>query len=246
MVGRADAPFRDGGTRCRDAPFPFDMRMKCLPERGNSHRNSPCRRVRIRSLAQGLAIALTLLLVACGGRAFDPTGPCTADGRAPGAYPELEALVRTTFSGREPDRLDSGRNCSDAALGTLKGAGISEIRFAGSTWNLGASSGVTIAVLEGEGLDAEEAAAFYEAGARAGRNVESVETQTVDVNGVSATRIDALNGESFQTVIVAPTDVPNLVKVVLVASFIREVQTREAHDSVVIDAMAAALGEPPG
>src|SRR4029450_10729414 len=43
-----------------------------------------------------LLLGALLLVAACGsGQAasFDPTGPCTTDGRAPGAYPDLEALV---------------------------------------------------------------------------------------------------------------------------------------------------------
>ena len=45
----------------------------------------------------------------------------TADGSAPGAYPELEELVPPSFEERAPDRLDSGRNCTDENLGTLAG-----------------------------------------------------------------------------------------------------------------------------
>ena len=192
-----------------------------------------------------LVIVIGGLAVACGSGSFDPTGPCTADGRAAGAYPDLEAEVVTTFDARPPDTVDSGRNCSAAALGTLKEGGIDEMRFAGATWKLGRSSGMTIAVLEADGLDAEQAAAFYEAGARAGRNVESVEVNPIRIGAEEGTRIDALNKESFQTVVVAPRGT-NRVTVVLVASFIREVNTREAHDGVVTDAIAAAFGEPLG
>src|SRR5829696_7976741 len=55
------------------------------------------------------------LLNACSGGpppSFDPTGDCTTDGRAPGAYPELEALVPTRYQGVPPGTLDSGRNCT--------------------------------------------------------------------------------------------------------------------------------------
>lgn len=201
----------------------------------------------LRALAPSLlAVAVAVLAVAgCGGGSFDPAGPCTTDGRAAGAYPDLEALVPTSFDGRPPDRLDSGRNCSAAALGTLADAGIHELRFAGAIWDLGSNSGVTMAVLEADGLDLAVAAEFYETGARSGRNVDSVETSTIPVGAVDGTRIDALNGESFQTLIVVPAE-PNRVRVVIVASFIREVDTREAHDSVVTDAIAAAFGEPQG
>ena len=205
----------------------------------------PSRAVAGRAASILAVLAMVAAIVGCGGGSFDPDASCTADGRAPGAYPELEALVPATFEGRSPDRLDSGRNCSATALGTLAAGGIDELRFAGGIWDLGASGGVTLAVLEADGLDASAAAAFYEAGARAGRKVESVERSAIPVGGLDGARIDALNDESFQTVVVVPGD-PDRVWVVIVASAIREVETREAHDSVVTDAIAAAFGEPQG
>ena len=54
---------------------------------------------------------------------FDPTGDCTTDGRAPGAYPDLEALVPTKFMNAAPGTLDSGRNCTATNLGSLAQAG---------------------------------------------------------------------------------------------------------------------------
>jgi hypothetical protein len=47
-------------------------------------------------------LAVALSTVACSGGpppSFDPTGDCTTDGRAPGAYPDLEALVPTKYMG---------------------------------------------------------------------------------------------------------------------------------------------------
>ena len=76
------------------------------------------------------ARVLTVLLAACGAT-FDPTGPCTADGSAPGAYPELEAAIPKTFRGAAPADLDSGRACTPDGLGTLAAHGVKEIRFAG-------------------------------------------------------------------------------------------------------------------
>lgn len=195
------------------------------------------------SRGPGLAGTLALLLagvVACGAPPFDPSGACTADGRAAGAYPALEALVPPKFEGRTPDSLDSGRNCSDAALGTLAARGIDELRFAGGIWDLGSGGGVTLAVLEAPGLQPDWVAEFYEAGARSGRRVEDVTVSETIVGGRPAARIDALNGESFQTVVVVP-DAADLVRVVIVASAIREVQTRAAHDEVVGAAVTALL-----
>ena len=48
--------------------------------------------------------------------AFDPSTPCTADGRAAGAYPDLEASIPAIYDARGPDHLDSGRNCTARSL----------------------------------------------------------------------------------------------------------------------------------
>jgi hypothetical protein len=204
------------------------------------------RRVRLRPdgvAARILAlIVLLAVLAACGARPFEPTGPCTADGRAPGAYPSLEALLPTAFRDRPPDRIDSGRNCSATSLGALAANGVAELRFAGATWDLGSSSGVTLAVFEADELRAEWVARFYEAGARAGKQIETVEVRSVVLPGDrQASRIDTLNGESYQSILVWPEG--ERVRVALIASFVREVDTKAAHEAVVTDALAAALAE---
>lgn len=192
----------------------------------------------------GGAIAAAALLAGlaagCAAGQFEPSGPCRTDGRTPGAYPQLEAIVPPTFRGRAPDRLDSGRNCTPRALATLIAHGVSELRFAGGTWDLGSSSGLTLAVFEAPGLDASWLAEFYEVGARSARKTESVEVRNMAMpNGVPGSRIDALNGESYQSVIVWPDG--DRVRVALIASFIREVETKAAHDAVVTEALAAAM-----
>ena len=197
-----------------------------------------------RVLAVGILLVIGALASGCGQGSFDPTGPCNADGRAAGAYPELEALVPGEFRGRAPDRLDSGRNCTTTALATLALHEVSELRFAGGIWDLGSSSGVTLAVFEAPreapGLEAAWMAEFFEAGARTARRVESVDVRSIVLpDGAAASRIDALNGESYQTVVVWPDG--ERVRAALVASFIREVSTKEAHEAVVTEAIAAAL-----
>ncbi len=115
-----------------------------------------------------------------------------------------------------------------------------EVRFAGANWDLGSNSGVTLAVFEAPRLEAAWVAEFYEVGARAARRTESVEVGSVAIpDGSSGSRIDALNGESYQSVIVWPDG--DRVRVALVASFIRAVETREAHDAIVDEALAAAM-----
>ena len=194
-----------------------------------------------------MAVAILLvgaLASGCGQGTFDPSGPCTADGRAAGAFPELEALVPPEFRGRAPDRVDSGRNCTTTALATLALHNVSELRFAGGIWDLGSSSGVTLAVFDAPrdeaGLEAAWMAEFFEAGARTARRVESVDARSIVLpDGEAASQIDALNGESYQTVVVWPDG--DRVRVALVASFIREVSTKEAHEAVVTEAIAASF-----
>jgi hypothetical protein len=188
-----------------------------------------------------LAVAVTLLVSACGASAasFDPTGPCSADGRAPGAYPELERQVPGSFEGRAADSVDSGRSCTAQGLGTLASRGVTELRYAGGTWKLGDRSGATLAIFSAPGLDAAALADFYEAGARAGRNTENVQRTTETVTGTTIERVETLNDQSFQTVAVLHSDTPGLVRVALVGSDVRESPGRAAHDALVARAVQA-------
>jgi hypothetical protein len=195
------------------------------------------------------AIALACLLVAtivgaCS-TTFDPSMPCTADGAGDGAtrgtFPELEAAVPTAFRGGPPSALDSGRTCSTAGLSTLAGHGITELRFAGATWETGKDSGVSLATFatgSGPALTPAWLAEFYETGARSGKNVQKVETSDYSVGGdMGGKRVDVLNGESYQTVIVWSRD--QRVAAALIGNFIRDIQTREAHEKVVREAVDA-------
>lgn len=192
-----------------------------------------------------LLLAAIALVGACGGTAgtsFDPQAPCPAEGKQPGAYPELEALVPRALDGAPPALLDSGRNCSAANLGTLASRGIDEVRFAGGTWELGERSGVTIALFEASGLTTAYLAEFYEDSARQARKTEEVTTGDFSVAGAAGRRLDTLNDESFQTVVVLDAERPDTVRAVLVASDVRETGTRDAHDERVTKAAAAAVG----
>lgn len=202
----------------------------------------PTARFRLRALRVAVAIGLAAgVLAGCGGGTrFDPAAPCSADARVVGAYPALEALVPKSFRDRGPDRVDSGRNCTPAALGSLVVHGISELRFAGAVWDLGSGSGVTEAILDGNGLTVPWVAEFYKSGAEAAKETEKVDSHSVALPGsVSGFRIDTLNGESYQSVLVWPDS--GHVRVIIVASFIRAVQTMDAHDAVVDDAISAAF-----
>jgi hypothetical protein len=191
-------------------------------------------------------LALALLIVGCstGGPAFDPTGPCTTDGQVAGAYPILEALVPKQLAGRAPDRLDSGRSCSDSALATLTAHGVTELRFAGGLWELGKNSGTTLVVFDSPvPLQPEWLAELYEAGARAARNTSGIEPSRVQLGNAKAFRLDTLNDDSYQTVVTWSAG--SHVVAALVGSSVHEVPSRAAHEQRVTDALAA-LGAPTG
>ena len=163
------------------------------------------------------AIVVALLVAGCGGAAesFDPTGPCVADGSAPGAYPELEALVPTTYEGTGPQKLDSGRNCTDENLGALKDAGIDELRFAGGTWGFGAERAAALVVFTAPGLTADLIADFYATSAQGASRTEVTATSTPTLAGRPGHRLDTTTGERTQTVVVWPGAEPDRVNVVL-------------------------------
>jgi hypothetical protein len=204
---------------------------------------SRTRRIRRSAALIALVVIVGLALGGCGS-AFNPSGPCTADGSAPGAYPDLEALVPTIFRSAPPKQLDSGRTCTKQALATLAAHGVGELRFAGATWATGTDSGLSLAIFtdaSGPPLDPAWLVEFYEQGANSGKDVQSVATTDYTIGaGIAARRIDVLNGESFQTVVVWPRD--GRVAVALIGDFIREIQTREAHDKVVREAVDAFPG----
>jgi len=192
--------------------------------------------------ALGLVAALSLAVAGCGlmaGATFDPTGPCVSDGRAPGAYPDLEALVPATLDGRPPDRLDSGRNCSAGNLGTLGGHGIDEVRFAGGLWERGAESGTTLAVFTADGLTADWLGEFYENGARQSRKTSDIVITHPTVGGGQAFRMDLVNDGRLQTIVTLDGDEPGLVRVALVSSAARDVGEKSAHEASVTAALEA-------
>lgn len=200
----------------------------------------PCAPRAARRAAALILPAIALLVAACGA-SFSPTGPCTGDGSQPGAFPDLEKSVPTTFRGTGPRELDSGRICTPQGLGSLAAHDVDEVHFAGATWETGSQSGVSLAIFtnpSGPALETAWLAEYYESGARAGKKVESVETADYRVSsGVVGRRVDVLNGESFQTVVV--WERRGQMAIVVVADFIREIQTREAHDAVVRQAVDA-------
>jgi hypothetical protein len=203
------------------------------------------------SIAAALLVAVVLSGCAGGSPSFDPTGPCRVDGRASGAYPTLEALVPKSFDGRPPDHLDSGRNCTPANLGSLASHGVTEVRFAGGLWEEGKQSGVTLAVFEagtpaGLTLQRDWLFEFYETGARTARSTDKIETSDLTVAGAAGRRLDTLNDESYQTIVVWQSAAPSILDVILIGSDVREVVTRAAHEARVKAALAAFAAAPDG
>ncbi len=240
-LGRERWPAADRSSQRRYAPgvnaSPF---LPSLP----GQRSPVARRTRGRAFCAGVLGLLLISLAGCGltggGPTFAPDGPCRVDGRAPGAYPELEALVPSRFDGRPPDRLDSGRNCSRENLAGLAATGITELRFAGGLWATGAESGVTLAVFTAPGLTVEALGAWYEAGARSARKTSIIVVGRPRLGGGAAYRIDLENGGQLQTIVVLPS-AADVVRVVLVGSAARDVRTPDAHAAIVERAIAASL-----
>ena len=197
----------------------------------------------------GLAIALVAVLAGCGSASasvsFSTAGACLSDGRAPGAYPELEALVPATLAGKPPTTLDSGRNCSDKALGSLTTHGVHELRFGGGTWDAGGGAGTSIATLglADDDLPVAWIEEFYELGARTASKTDNVSTSRPTLASVGpAFRVDALNDLSFQSIVVWP--VGSRVRVVIVASPVSPSASMADHDAQVEAAVAAAAPVP--
>jgi hypothetical protein len=161
-------------------------------------------------------LALVLVMGACAApEPFDPTGPCSADGAAPGAYPELEALIPTTFEGQAPETLDSGRHCTPENLGSLAEMGIDEVRFAGGTWGFGGRRAAALVVFTAPGLTAEDIAVFYNNSAAVAPRTTVMATSDPTLAGRPGFRIDTETGERIQTVLVWPSAVPDRVHVVI-------------------------------
>jgi hypothetical protein len=172
---------------------------------------------RPRRLVAAVAVVLSLLACGCssGAASFDPTGPCTSEGAAPGAYPDLEARIPTTFEGQPPGRLDSGRHCDPASLGSLAAAGFDEVRFAGGTWDLTGDAAVVMAVFKADGLTADRIAEFYAASAKAADRTKVVGESTPTLAGRPGHRLDTETSDRAQTILVWPSADRDVVDVVI-------------------------------
>lgn len=201
---------------------------------------------RARTLARALVgAALAVLIVACGqsGGSFDPNGPCVTDGRAAGAYPDLERQLPANLGDKTPTTVDSGRSCTPAALGTYASHAVGELRYAGATWDAGGGNATAIVILTTPASDpplqqvwVEE---FYLAGARASTKTENIEKRRETLDGRDVFRIETLNELSLQTVLVWSDD-PGRVHVVIAATRVEPGASRADHDARVLAGFAAS------
>lgn len=202
-------------------------------------------RTAIRLVLAMIVLAMLVSLAGCGGATgatFNPSGTCGADGKVAGAYPNLEALLPTTFDGKATTSVDSGRNCSDAAIGSLITHDAAGVEFAGATWDLGGGIGVTSALfsLPERELPAAWIAEFYEIGARTAKRTENITTSRPAFPGAEQPyRLDTLNDLSLQSVVTWQDG--KVVRVVLVATTVAPGASRAAHDDLVTKAVAATV-----
>jgi hypothetical protein len=153
---------------------------------------------------------------------FNPSGPCVVDGRLPGAYPDLELRIPKSLDGRGADQLDSGRNCSAANLGTLAGHGVSQVTFAGGVWTDSSTQGITLAVFTAPGLQAAWLGEWFEASARAAKDTQDFVPTRLQIAGRDAYRLDLLNGDVHQSVIVWLSPSADVVQVVIASGVTEE------------------------
>jgi len=162
---------------------------------------------RPRATALFAVLAAGLLVAACSGggdTSFDPAAPCdpAAGELMPGAYPELEARIPMLIEGDMAASRVSGRFCSKETLGSVYDAGVTEVRFGGGIWEVGERGGIQLGAFEGDGLTPELYAEEFRRAADASRRTEAVRATTLQVDGRPAWRIDVVNGNSRQAIVV--------------------------------------------
>ena len=175
----------------------------------------------------GLVVAVFLVATCAGPSAapsFDPATPCGGADRQEmtGAYPDLEARIPLTLDGQSADSRESGRFCSKATLGKIWDAGVHEEQFGGGIWAAEAGGGTTLpglqlAVFRAPGLTAQLMADEYKSGADATQRVTVVSATNEQVHGRPGFRINLLNGDSHQAIVVWPSADGAVVQVVIAA-----------------------------
>jgi hypothetical protein len=168
--------------------------------------------------AAGVLLLVAAIVAACGGgpaASFDVAAGCPVEGRVAGAYPDLEKRIPTSYEGRAPDTLDSGRHCDPDSLGSLAKAGFDEVRFAGGTWDFGGERAAALVVFQAPGLTAAQVADFYGTSAQTAHRTTITGVTTPEIVGRSGHRLDTMTGDRVQTVVVWPSATPDVVNVVI-------------------------------
>jgi hypothetical protein len=198
-----------------------------------------------------LCVALAPVVVACAGATGSPSpagSGCAADVKAPGTFMSLETQLPRSLAGRGPDLVDSGANCTSGALGTYATHGISELHFAGATWNGTNGDGTVIALLSTPtpaqpALQVGWVEEFYTAGAQGASHTENITTTRPSMAGAGLVfRLETLNNLSLQTIVVWPDG--RDVWVVIVATTVDPNASRAAHNQRVEAAVQAAAAMP--
>jgi hypothetical protein len=172
-------------------------------------------------VAVALAALSVIGLSGCGplgaAPSLDPSAPCggAEEQRMAGFHPDLEALLPTTIDGVALRQLESGRYCSERALGLLAAAGFTEVDFAGATWSDDDETGLAIAVYRAPGLTLDAVADSFARGADDARSVNQVHATPLEIEGRPAVRIDAIMRETPQSVYLWPADQPDLILAVI-------------------------------
>jgi hypothetical protein len=196
-------------------------------------------------------LSLSLAVAGCAaatGSATPAGSGCSADSKASGTFATLEKLLPTQLEGRPPDLVDSGANCTSSALGRYATHAISELRFAGATWDGANGDGTVIALMSTQtpaqpALQVAWVEEFYTAGAQNASHTENITTTRPSMPGAGLVfRLETLNNLSLQTVVVWPDGLD--VWVVIVATTVDPNASRAAHDQRVEAAVAAAAAMP--
>jgi hypothetical protein len=180
-----------------------------------------------------LLLGAVVFLAACSGgtasSSFDPATACDPAIREQmkGAYPELEARIPALFEGKEANSRDSGRFCSTDTLGSVYEAGVTEVRFGGAIWEVGDRGGIQLGAFEADKLTPELLAEEYRRAADASRRTEAVKATTLEIDGRPAWRIDVVNGNSRQAIVVWGS-ADGAVTQVVVAADVEESQLQAA------------------
>jgi len=190
-------------------------------------------------------LATLLLAVVVGGCAptTPPDGslPCNEaidQQRAVGFDIVLEAALPVVGWDATPVTVDSGRECSQARLGPLWGAGIRELRSAGAIFELPDKTGYSLVVYSAAGLTLDNLAYAFERGARGGRKTQGLSIVDIKVGTWPAKQFTLINGDHRQVITLFDTGEADRVRALL---------TSDVSNALIADrlaAYAAALQSP--